>query len=302
MPLPVVDLAPLHTGAPQSGRSAIAEMIDAACRDTGCFVVEGHGITPDIRAGVFDAAHRLFGLPLEQKERLAIDLSSCRRGYVGVEHGSEAFDLSRDLDDSHPEVAAGTPLYGPNQWPGLDGFREQVGAYFAAAFEAAQMVSRGMALALGLDPAYFTRRMTDSVTFLRLVHTPQTPTPASSDNTGCGARTHEGLLTLLAQDGTGGLEVRGRDERWIEVAIEPDQLVVHVGDMMARWSNDRWVPTPYRVHSLADAHRYSVPFFVNPDFHCTVHPIVTAGADARHDPVSAGEHLLASFAAARADR
>jgi isopenicillin N synthase-like dioxygenase len=299
MPLPVVDLAPLHTGAPQGGRSTVAEMIDAACRDTGCFVVEGHGIAPEIRAGVFDAAHRLFALPLEQKERLAIDRSSCRRGYVGAEHRAEAFDLSRDLDDSHPEVAAGTPLYGPNQWPGLDGFREQVGAYFAAAFETAQMVSRGMALALGLDPAYFTRRMTDSVTFLRLVHTP--PTPAS-DCTGCVARTDEGLLTLLAQDGSDGLEVRGRDERWTEVAIEPDQLVVNVGDMMARWSNDRWVSTPYRVHGSADAHRYSVPLFVNPDFHCTVQPIVTAGADARHDPVTAGEHLVASFASARADR
>lgn len=324
MPLPVVDLAPLHTGAPQCGRSTVADMIDAACRDTGCFVVEGHGIAPEVRAGVFDAAHRLFALPFDDKHQLAIGRSPCHRGYVGFDQetletvgtietidGSagttpadhkEAFDLSRDLDDSHPEVAAGTPLYGPNQWPDLEGFREEVDAYFAAAFEAAQMVSRGMALALGLDPAYFTRRMTDSVTFLRMVHYPpvaaataDAQTSTGAEQPGCGAHTDYGLVTLLAQDDAGGLEVRGRDGRWIEVSTGPHQLVVNIGDMMARWSNDRWVSTLHRVRSPAREHRYSVPFFVNPDFHCTVQPIVTDGAVARHEPVTAGDYLLSSF-------
>lgn len=298
MPLPVVDLAPLHTGAPQGGRSTIAEMIDAACSDTGCFVVEGHGIAPEIRAGVFDAARRLFALPLADKQQLAIGRSSCRRGYR--DDDPETFDLARDLDDSHPEVGAGTPLYGPNQWPSIDGFRRVVDAYFAAAFEAAQMVTRGMALALGLDPAYFTRRMTDSVTSLRLVH--HAPTPAGNDAAGCREHADEGLLTLIAQDASAATEVRRRDGDWIEVAPEPDQLVVHVGDMMARWSNDRWVAAVHRNLGPAREHHYSVPLFVNPDFHCTVQPIVTeCGAGARPS-VTAGEHLLASFAAARADR
>jgi isopenicillin N synthase-like dioxygenase len=301
MPLPVVDLTPLHTGAPQCGRSTVAESIDAACRDTGCFVVEGHGIDPALRADVFDAAQRLFALPLDDKRQLAVARSSCRRGYRGDE--PETFDLARDLDDSHPEVGAGTPLYGPNQWPSIDGFRRTIDAYFAAAFEAAQMVTRGMAIALGLDPAYFTRRMTDSVTSLRLTH--HEPTPAGTDAAGCGEHSDEGLLTLIAHDASSGTEVRGRDGSWIDVVPAADQLVVHVGDMMARWSNDRWVAAVHRDHGPVREHRSAVSLFANPDFHCTVQPIVTEGDardEGRHPTVTVGEHLLASFAAARADR
>lgn len=313
MSLPVVDLRPLRTGG---ASGAVAASIDAACRETGFFLVEGHGIPERVRADAFAAARRLFDLPAADKEAVSIARSACHRGYVGVGRETletveadapadlkEAFDLSRDLGPGHPEVAAGTPLYGPNQWPPVPGFRAAVEAYYDAVFGAGLLVCRGMAMALGLPDDFFTRCMTDSVTNLRLLHYPPRhaarPEPGQP---GCGAHTDYGMVTLLAVDGVAGLEVLHRDGRWVAATPGPHQLVVNIGDMMARWSNDRWVSTLHRVTTPEREHRYSIPCFVNPAYRTMVAPVTGAGETPRHEPVTAGDYLLSRFDSTHAYR
>jgi isopenicillin N synthase-like dioxygenase len=303
--LPVIDLEPLRTGLHVEPTVAA---LDDACRRTGFFVVEGHGIAPAARAGIFAAAEQLFALPDDIKGELSIARSSCHRGYVGFGRETlgvgvpadlkEAFELSRDLGPDHPEVLAGTPLHGPNQWPDVPGFRDAVDAYYGPAVDAARLIARGLAQALGLDVGFFTDRMQQSFANLRLLHyPPQATHPPVPGQPGCGAHSDYGMITLLAEDDVGGLEVQHRSGEWLRVRTTPDQLVVNLGDMLARWTDDRWVSTMHRVTNPPFLDRYSIPLFVNPDFHVVVAPLDLDGepSSSTRQPVTAGAFLLSRF-------
>ncbi len=106
--------------------------------------------------------------------------------------------------------------------------------------------------------------------------------------------TDYGLITLLATDGVGGLEVRSRDGDWTMVTAPAGSLVVNLGDMLARWTNDHYVSTPHRVSAPAASDRFSVPFFVNPDPAATVSCLPSCVTDlrpCRYPPVTAGDFL-----------
>ncbi len=302
--LPIIDVSPLREDLDAAGETARA--LDQACRETGFFLVEGHGIPPEVRAALFDAARALFALDDEAKAELSIERSNCHRGYVGFERETlgvgvpadlkECFELSRDLGPEHPEVAAGTPLYGPNQWPPIPGFREAVEAYFASATQAAEVICTGLAIALDLPPTFFTDRMVDALTNLRLLHYPsresRRPQPGQP---GCGEHTDYGMVTLLAEDSTGGLQLRRRDGTWVSVHATPDQLIVNIGDMLAHWTNGRWTSTMHRAGNPLNLDRYSIPFFVNPGFHETVEPLFIEEGAEPPPPMTAGEYLLSRF-------
>jgi isopenicillin N synthase-like dioxygenase len=103
------------------------------------------------------------------------------------------------------------------------------------------------------------------------------------------------MVTLLAEDSTGGLSLQRRDGSWVAVHANADQLIVNIGDMMARWTGGRWTSTMHRAGNPANVDRYSIPFFVNPGFHVAVEPLF---ADSQADPpaaITAGEYLLSRF-------
>ncbi len=320
--LPTFDLEPFRDAAAAAAPDAIAvgAEIDAALREIGFVVVTGHGIPTDVRAGYFAAMREFFALPIEQKEAIAIGNSSCHRGYVGFAAesldgalGNEddaigqavAGDLKETLDTGidhavdHPDVVAGTPLFGPNQWPDLPGFRQAVEAYRDAAIVASERTHRALAVALGLDSEFFVEQPGDFMYHLRLLHYPPmesvSPEPGQL---GCGAHTDYGTVTLLADDGRGGLQVRQRSGEWIDVTIPEGALVMNLGDLMAIWTNDRWVSNPHRVVNPTGADRYSSPLFVEPDFHLRVEALpacVPNGTAPRHEPVQVGPYLLGRF-------
>jgi isopenicillin N synthase-like dioxygenase len=129
------------------------------------------------------------------------------------------------------------------------------------------------------------------------VHQPEPGQP------GCGSHTDYGLVTLLAVDDVGGLEVRHRSGEWVPITTQPHQLVVNIGDMMAHWSTGRWVSTLHRVRTPTDRDRYSIPLFVNPDFHTVIEQIPWHGAtSAPAAPVTAGDYLLSLFDSTHAYR
>jgi isopenicillin N synthase-like dioxygenase len=318
--IPVVDLSPFASGAASPAASATAAEIDEHLRRTGFLTVVGHGMSDAVRSAYFDAMRSFFALPQGAKEALAIGNSPCHRGYVGF--GTEALDgalggdedalgtaaagdLKETLDTGaehgpdHPEVLAGTPLHGPNQLPDLPGFREAWTAYRSAAIEVALRVQRGLATALGLAPGFFEDLPGETMFHLRLIHYPPqdrvTPAPGQL---GCGAHTDYGTLTVLADDGVGGLQVRDRAGRWIDVAAPRGQLVVNLGDLMAIWTNDRWVSNPHRVVNPIGVDRYSTALFVTPPFHLRIETLPTcraADGTSRHAPLVAGPYLLSRF-------
>lgn len=320
--LPAFDLevfADAQSAATHEGAS-VAAAIDAALRETGFLVVTGHGIDRDVRDRYFVAMEEFFSLPLEAKNAITIGNSSCHRGYVGLAAESldgalgtaddaigqaAAGDLKETLDTGidhapdHPEVVAGTPLFGSNQWPDLPGFRDAVEAYRDAAIEASERTHRGLAVALGLDPEFFLSQPGDFMYHLRLLHyPPQESVAPEPGQLGCGAHTDYGTITLLADDGNGGLQVRQRSGEWVDVSIPEGALVMNLGDLMAIWTNDRWVSNPHRVVNPVGVDRYSSPLFVEPNFHLRIEALATCVPDGdvpRHEPVTVGSYLLGRF-------
>lgn len=249
--------------------------IGEACARTGFFVVVDHAIDAAL-APVFDIAQRFFGQSDDVKQRSAM---VGNEGWAGV--GSRRGD-GKEMYDVSPS---------PPHWPALAGFREAIERYQAAGLDVAAKLLRGVAVSLEVEPAFFATRMRRPQLYLRLLRYPA----GAAGQLLTGGHTDYGAITLLATDGVPGLEVRLLDGTWAPVEAPAGSVVVNLGDMLARWTNDRYVSTPHRVVSTGDE-RYSVPFFVNPDPQTEVACIPTCVTDeqpCRYEPITAGEFLQA---------
>lgn len=277
--LPVLDMSPLRGPATEAARDELARAIAAACRDAGFFYVVGHGVDPALLAALADACRRFFALPLAEKLEIAMARAGrAWRGYfpVGGELTAGAPDVKEGLylgvehPADHPRVRAGVPLHGANPWPAqVPELRTTVLATIAAMTAAAHALMTGLARSLGLDDAYFADHYTGDPTVLfRVFHYP----PAGGDGWGVGEHTDYGLLTLLAQDDVGGLQVK-TPRGWIDAPPIAGALVCNIGDMLDRLTGGYYKSTPHRVRNTSGRSRLSFPFFFDPDFAAEVRPL-----------------------------
>lgn len=309
--LPVIDVEVFRIGGPDIDERVCA--LDRACREIGFFAVTGHGVDPQLSALVFEQARAFFAMPDRAKLAVAIDRSTNHTGYVGFSREQLQADMAPDekeaLDIALEPAASlppGSKAPTVSQMPDLDHFAPTIVTYQRAVLDAAAVVLRGLALALDLRAGFFERRMRQPECNLRLVHYPPVPRDrARPDVLGCGAHTDYGLITLLAVDDVAGLEVQRRDGTWLAVDVPDGAMVVNLGDMLARWTNDRYVSTPHRVANPETRDRYSVPFFVNPDADAVVEPMpscVSSANPARYEPIRASDYLASRFDATHSYR
>lgn len=306
--LPVIDLAPL-LGGEEAGRRQVARALRAACTSTGFFYVANHGVPAAQVAHILAEAKRFFDEPLALKESVGLHKNKIFRGYDGI--GGQALDLATgadvkesmymgvDLPPDHPLVRAGTPNHGPNPWPEwLPGWRQSVLDYFAAMERLARTLLGGLALSLDLAPDYFDFCLDQHMSAVRLLHYPPHPTADPAREVGCGAHTDWGALTILAQDETGGLEIRLPSGEWIAASPIPGTFIINIGDMLARWTNDLYTSTPHRVLNRSNRDRYSTAFFFDPNYHTRVECLPTcrsAERPPRYPPTTAGEHIIEMY-------
>ena len=290
--LPVIDVAPLVGGDTGTATATVAEHIQAACRDRGFFYVTGHGVPARLLAELAGASAEFFALPVTDKMEIAMARGGrAWRGYfpVGGELTSGEPDLKEglyfgpELPAGDPRVLAGIPLHGGNLFPRqVPRLRPLVLAYLDALTRAGQAVLAGVALSLGLDAWYFATGYTADPTILfRIFHYP--PPPPQSQDWGVGEHTDYGLVTLLAQDDSGGLQVAA-PEGWIDAPPVPGTLVCNIGDMLDRLTGGWYRSTPHRVRNLSGHGRLSFPFFLDPGFADEVPPLpdrAAAGDDGR---------------------
>ncbi|MGH6963236.1 MAG: isopenicillin N synthase family dioxygenase [Phenylobacterium sp.] len=289
--LPVIDMSALF-GGDEAGRGRVAGEIERACRAHGFFYLTGHGIAPDVLDALEAESRRFFALPLQDKMAIAMPRGGrAWRGFfpVGGELTSgrpdlkEGLYLGTELTADHPRVRAGTPMHGPNLCPdALPGLKPAATAYMDAATRAAAALMEGVSLSLGLDARYFARAYTATPTVLfRIFHYPATG-PGEADwsrSWGVGEHTDYGLLTLLAQDRWGGLEVR-TPGGWIEAPPIDGALVCNIGDMLERLTGGRFKSTPHRVMNRSGHDRLSFPLFFDPDFEAPMRPLPAVATDA----------------------
>lgn len=305
--IPIVDLqGSLDADAPAAQQSA-RELFEALSQ-IGFAYIAGHNVAPATREAAFAASHKFHASTLAQKQSLAIN--AFHRGYMGMASStivtstvakvtrpnmSESLMLMHELPPDDPGLRAGLPMQGPNQWPDwLPGFKPAMLAYVREVDALGRHIVRLIALALGLPATALDHHFDHPTTFLRALHYPPQP-PAEDEQIGSAPHTDYGIITLLAQDDSGGLQVRPRGGDWIEAPPIPDTYVLNVGDMLARWTNGRLVSTPHRVINRSGGDRYSLPYFLDPSMDTLIECLPTctdAAHPPQHPPVRYGDYLL----------
>src|SRR3989441_6663510 len=241
MEIPIVNIGPLVSGT--KGRHEVAARIGQACRDCGFFYVIGHGVDEDLQRRLEEASRQFFAQDLETKLEIAMSRGGrAWRGYfpVGGELTSGKPDLKEgiyfgaELQDDHPLVKAGTPMHGPNLFPSnIPQFREIVLDYMAAMTRLGHSLMAGIALSLGLEESYFADRYTsDPLILFRIFNYPAPSLNLETESSlGVGEHTDYGLLTILKQDMSGGLEVKTKSH-WVTAPPIANSLVCNIGEML----------------------------------------------------------------------
>ena len=297
MSVPLIDLS----AAPDT---VLAQHIDAALRESGFFAVAGHGVPQPVVDAAFDASHRFFALAEHDKARWYIDGWPIKRGFDPI--GWQSLDVGMPPDVKESFYMGNTSL-GPNQWPDealVPGFRAACEAYSQAMHRVALRLMALFAQALGMAPHAFDGYMRDPTCTTRLLHYPPQPATAAPGQIGCGAHTDWGALTLLAQDDAGGLQVQRADGSWLDVPPVPGALVVNTGDMMPRWTNDRWRSTMHRVQVPA-GRRQSIAFFHNANWDAVIDCLPTCLAEGdlpKYAPITGDAVAAALIKLAYSDR
>jgi isopenicillin N synthase-like dioxygenase len=305
MHVPVIDLS-------AGSESELATRVGDALQTAGFFSIIGHAVPSAVFDAAFEVSGRFFSMPEPIKSRWHVNQSRHKHGFDPIGWQSldvgqppdlkESFYIGVERTQDHPLVRLGIPTQGPNQWPDeslIPGFQSTCNTYADAMRALALRLMHLFGISLGLPAGHFDRFMRDPTCTPRLLHYPPQPATAASGQIGCGAHTDWGALTLLAQDDAGGLQVQTPEGGWIDIAPVPCGLVVNAGDMMQRWTNDRWRSTMHRVinrHSGRD--RYSIAYFFDLDHFASIEPLpgcISAERPARYAPITAGEHLIEMY-------
>jgi isopenicillin N synthase-like dioxygenase len=322
MTVPVIDISPYRSGDAAACLRLAAE-IDRTCREIGFMVIAGHGVDPDLIEAVEGVSRAFFDLPLAEKMRIVRPAPDVTRGYMPMKAevlvrsrgGDAPGDLNESLmigpvdtdDGAYYTAPEAGRHFAPNLWPARpDGLRALYERTYRVMDALAIDLMRLFALALGLHERYFDASVDRSISRLRVRNYPAPVEPPVPGQLRAGAHSDYGSLTILkTEDRPGGLQVQGKDGAWLDVPHRPGCFVVNIGDMMARWTNDRWVSTLHRVvnpppERVADSRRQSIVFFQNPNYDAVV-ACLPGCTDAAHPPkyapTTSGGHLREKFVA-----
>jgi isopenicillin N synthase-like dioxygenase len=276
--IPVIDFSPVFRGAP-NGLEAVSRELRRACEDVGFFYLAGHEVPQHCIDAAFEAAREFHALPLDEK--LALALNENNIGYMAVNQSmqrhstvhkatrpnfNESFFISHDRGPDHPDVVAGKPLRGRNQWPaGHDQMRRRMVEYFKMLEALGDRLLPVLARALDMPANHFTPFFQNEAHLnLRFLHYP--PQDAADDEQfGQGPHTDNSFFTMLAREEVPGLAVRLPSGEWLSPPIIPGTFLVNLGNIMKRWSNDRFLSTPHGVVNDSGRDRYSIAFFYSPN-------------------------------------
>jgi isopenicillin N synthase-like dioxygenase len=310
---------PIDLSLPEN---AAAAAIDATCKDLGFFVVTGHGVPQAVSDAAYRQALAFFDLSVSAKMTVARPSAGISRGYNRMADQNHAASFGEiGAPDLQESFAIGPPRKGPQPTGVLAGFSPEayaanlipsqpaglgpaLSAYYIAMERLAERLLALCAVALGAERDFFARRGDQHASILRMVHYPAQTTAPLPGQLRAGAHSDFGTLTILKTDNApGGLQVRDRNDSWLDIAVPPGSYVINIGDLMRRWSNDRWTSSVHRVVNPPAAagpqgRRLSMVFFHEPNPDATVAPL-RGDAPARYPDILAWEHRRTKLAALR---
>ncbi|MFK7967091.1 MAG: isopenicillin N synthase family dioxygenase [Burkholderiaceae bacterium] len=297
----VINIAALLEGG---DTTEIASAIHDAATRVGFFYLSGHGIPQHLMNQAFAVTEDFFALPKVDKASIAVNTN--QRGWMapGMSkmQGAATHDLKEvffwgtEVAPDHPDLLADKPLVAENQWPdeAFPRLRADLTPYYLAVCDVGRKVLSAIAAGFGASENFFEPHYEFPLARGQLVYyPPSTVGDEAEKRFGVAPHTDFGVLTLLLQDTSGGLQVRTRDGQWIEAPPIPGTLVCNIGDLLQRWSNDRFRSTVHRVINRSGNARYSIPIFLDPNSDAVVDPRDLGADTPHHLPVVAGKHIAA---------
>ncbi len=321
-PVPLIDIGPFaEPGASRAAEAEVVEAVARACATVGFLAVTGHGVPRAVVDALVAGSYAFFDLPMDEKLRVRRPRPEQNRGYIPP--GDETLarlagdqtppDLKEmfaigpfDLpDEPYFTGPAAYPSLAANLWPARPAaFEPALRAYWHAIQGVIGALARIFARALALPEDFFARRLDRQISQLRVMHYPAPTAPPLPDQLRAGAHADLGMMTLITSDNdVGGLQLKDRDGNWIAAPVVRDAFTVNLGDLMMRWTNDRWVSTPHRVvNPPLDAgwrsRRLSIGMFVIPNYDAEIACIESCrgAAGAKYPPVTVAGYRTQRFA------
>ncbi|MCE4264516.1 2OG-Fe(II) oxygenase [Rhodococcus sp. ACPA4] len=321
--VPLIDISAFPSGTTQSRRQ-VAEAVDRAACDVGFMQIVGHGIPDSTLQRLIDAMDDFFALPESRKIACTSADRSVNRGYTARETERlsyslgvcspddlfEAFNIGTQVSD-FPAVQLPSEHYPDNIWPddATGRIRRGMSEWFAAAGDLAVTMTRVFAVALGLDEDYFADSQSHSMDIFRMnnYQLPRGDMTVEPGQLGMGAHTDYGILTILWADAVRGLQILDQQGEWHDVIPAPGALLINLGDLLARWTNNRWTSTMHRVLAPIDENgqmyrRRSAAYFHDGNFDAVI-SVLPGCADVlspvRYEPITVADHLSQKLAGSR---
>ena len=322
--VPIIDIGPFLAGTPE-GRRDVARQVDEACVEFGFFAITGHGVPSATTDRLRAIAHEFFEYDVAEKIRAVHKVPATPRGYrvlagesVGRTFGTDAppdlkeyYHMGRDHwpEDDYHTGEEGRRYFIPNLWPERPaGFEDAAMTHYRSMEALDAQIMKIAACALDLPDDFFDDKIDRHVSAMRLNYYPPQTTDPEPGQLRSGAHTDYGLFTLLlGEGGVGGLQIRTRNGDWVDVVTQPEFFVINIGDLLMRWTNDRWISNLHRVANpepgaARNVGRLSITFFHQPDYDAMIECIPSCtGPDnpARYAPVRSGDYRDVKYAEAR---
>ena len=313
-PIPVIDISQFLTGTPQE-RDSLARLVDETNRHLGFLLISGHGVPREQIDEMFALSRQFFESPLGVRTTVQAPAGQ-HHGYhpmaasgLAAKEGDAAlpdlreYFMAGQIDLDHPsfETEEGRLFHRANRWPtGFAAFRTATESYYLTMQMLGARLMQLFARALSIDEHWFEPRIDHHFSILSTVYYPAQPCPAAPGQLRAGAHTDYGALTILAPtDSPGGLQIKDFSGQWIDVPFHRDAFVINIGDMMQRWTNERWRSTEHRVVNPPDSlrtlgPRQSLAYFLHPNHDALIEAIpgcVPPGENPKHPPIFAGEYI-----------
>jgi len=314
--VPIIDIGPWLSGDAEA-RARVAREVDRTNREIGFLIITGHGFDLDLLARWFDVSRRFFEGPAEAKEASRQPVPSVHQGYHGMglsglaakEGDTAPPDLREYFMIGQPDLSApafrteaAKAFHHDNIWPPTPEEFEAVGtAYYNAVSTLGAELMQLFAVALGLPETWFDDKIDHHFSIVSSIYYPAQTTAPVPGQLRAGAHTDYGSLTILAPSSApGGLQVRTLAGDWVDVPYLPGAFVINIGDMMQRWTNDRWLSNMHRVVNppaavASTSPRQSIAFFLHPNHDAMISCIPTcreSGREPKYEPILAGKYMM----------
>ena len=303
--IPVINVSPLRKGKSEEAKSVAMEIRKAA-EEVGFFYICDHGIPKEVLDNAYNSTKEFFERPRYFKEKIKIN--SNHHGFLSVGEAKmenamnvdlkESFVWGLDLPDDHASVSSNNPFLGKNQWPdGMPELRDSVYTFFEAGLKCGRDLMRAFALGMEIPEDSFLKTYNEPIARGSIIFYPPQSSEFGEKQFGVAPHTDYGCLTLLWQDLVGGLELQTLEGEWVKAQPIEDTLVVNVGDLLMRWSNDIFKSTVHRVINRRSVKRYSMVIAWDPNYETVVDPSVVCNKEIEplYPPVRCGEYVLSRF-------